>query len=261
MSTRRLDRITLSRYQALGRLYVRLHTHKWLPLSWEVGRPKLRAVQSRWFNIILVEYIIDANCSGYAMQTAIMDRQSLGQCKSTISPSETLSYFTAGTVGPWTMTSTVAGPSGATVVGIQLNGYNFGESIASSTSESSTPTPATNGSTPYTVSLVPTSTASSGLSSGAKIGLGVAIPLVVVGLCLVAGFLLYRRRNSKSPPVATTSAMEISRDDAKYDPTYGQMHQKYYQLPPSELHAPPPELPASQPVEPVYELGNSIHVR
>ncbi|XTI82751.1 hypothetical protein V2W45_1452867 [Cenococcum geophilum] len=107
---------------------------------------------------------------------------------------------TLNTAGGVTINSSTLTTATA-VLGIPIHGYNFAP--ITSTSSSSPPTST---STPTSIASPQNPSAHTGLSTGAKIGLGLGIPAVAILAALASFYIFHVRRNTR----ASTIPSEIS---------------------------------------------------
>ena len=73
--------------------------------------------------------------------------------------------------------------------------------------------------------IVPTSGSSGGMSTGAKIGIGVAVPIIVLSLLAIGAVLIWRKRKQKAKREQEPS------DDAEPFPELSSQEQKYQESP------------------------------
>jgi hypothetical protein len=121
------------------------------------------------------------------------------QCWSTVVPQE-LSFAVAVSPNLYTVTSTSVTTT-CMIFGVQVNGYIFPNPASTSSTTSTSSNPAGNTSSP---SITLSNAGSSGLSTGAKAGIGVgAVGVVIALVALGAAALLFRRkrRASNAAPV------------------------------------------------------------
>jgi hypothetical protein len=102
--------------------------------------------------------------------------------------------------GSWAPTTMTITGTGSVIHGVQINGWNFA-STSTSSGATQTPGPTVSGTSSSSSSgsggTDSTTGSNGGLSSGAKAGIGIAVAVGVVGICcMVAAFLLYRKRRN-----------------------------------------------------------------
>jgi hypothetical protein len=125
-----------------------------------------------------------------------------GQCWSGI-PAGELTYAQLSSQGVYTITS--ANFEAFSVGGVQVNGYIFKNTATSTTSKpSSTSNPT--GNSPSPTQSQPANKGDSGLSSGAKAGIGIGVALVALAAVIIGVLLIRRKRRgavtSTAPAVA-----------------------------------------------------------
>jgi len=144
-----------------------------------------------------------ANCVSRSYTFEVTkDSGTLGQCNSPLSVGQVLTYIDL-TSSLHTASATISA-EGASVYGVQLNGYVF---APSSTTSSSSSILSLATSTRPTVS--PTSSqrpSTGGLSTGARAAIGVGVSLAVLGLCALFVTLFCIRRYRKKAGASDTSA-------------------------------------------------------
>jgi hypothetical protein len=124
--------------------------------------------------------------SGYPLQNGEPGR-AVGTCLSTLTPGQTISYLADNR--PGVVTETVVINSSTSIVAIPFSGWNI---------DTSTSNP---------------SQSCSGLSTGAKAGVGVSAAIGAIGiLALICAFLLFRRR----PKVAQNNPAYPVQAEAKH---------------------------------------------
>jgi hypothetical protein len=132
-----------------------------------------------------------------------------------------LTYAQLSAPGTYTITSTNL-PAGS-IAGVQVNGYIFKNTALTSVSTLPTGTTATTpGSTsnPGGNAASPSPSppaANSGISSGAKTGIGVAVALVAVAALLAAAYLLRRKRRA----AAANRVMPADLSNVYHDAEHG----------------------------------------
>lgn len=173
--------------------------------------------------------------SGYQYLGTIYSAPTPSQCVSIATSGQVVTYI-GDSSGTWAQNKTTFGPSGGTIIGGQLNGYIFNDAVTTSSQSSTATTAVSTTASSNTIAQQTSSSASatgttnsgsSGLSSGAKIGLGVGVGLGAIGIAaLIAGFLLYRRSKAKgnhiTPGTETYEAnhfLEAPRPDGPSTPS------------------------------------------
>jgi hypothetical protein len=132
-----------------------------------------------------------------------------------------LTYAQLSAPGTYTITSTNL-PAGS-IAGVQVNGYIFKNTALTSVSTLPTGTTATTpGSTsnPGGNAASPSPSppaANSGISSGAKTGIGIAVALVAVAALLAAAYLLRRKRRA----AAANRVMPADLSNVYHDAEHG----------------------------------------
>ena len=154
------------------------------------------------------------NQSAYTFLGSFLGAATLGQCHSPLSVGQTIVGKSTDTAsGDWQDTTAVLISTGASVVAVHVNGFVFQAGVVSTAPGSASASTTQGGSTPTTSSVVASNTApgtsassspttasitpSTGLSSGAKIGIGVGVSLGFVGICCMITTIIMLKRRSR----------------------------------------------------------------
>ncbi|KAF2432640.1 hypothetical protein EJ08DRAFT_125819 [Tothia fuscella] len=135
--------------------------------------------------------------SGYDLRGGQPGRVT-GACQSTLTSGQVISYTASDPLSNWITTKTTV-TSSQYMNAVAMRGWNVGSSTTSSSGSASR----TSTGSPQSSSVSGTGKPSSGLSTGAKAGIGVGVALGVVGLlCLLAAVFLVKRKSKrqKGPP-------------------------------------------------------------
>lgn len=129
------------------------------------------------------------------------------QCFSRMTSGQSISFFVEATPRPTSLFTTTIGTNGGFLYAVPFNGYKIDQVSSSSSAVATTTTAGTAGAastSSSTASSTPANTSAvvahdTGLSSGAKIGLGVGVTLGVLGIiALIAAVFLLQRNKKKS---------------------------------------------------------------
>ena len=140
------------------------------------------------FQVILADTVFYSN---YTF-VQIVDQGSTGECSSELPADSVITYAVRNLAGRWLTTST----SYTTVTqawGIQINGYNIAPQITFSSATSTSATSSTVGTPPATNTPQP----SSGLSTGAKAGIGFGVAFWALALGALVVFMFAQRKRKR----------------------------------------------------------------
>ena len=149
------------------------------------------------FQIILADNVF---CSNYTF-LQIEDQGTTGECSSEVPAGMVITYAVRDLLESWFITST-SYTTATQAWGIQVNGYN----IAPQTTFSSTTSTSATSSTPSILATSSTIVAppatnipqpSSGLSTGAKVGIGVGVGFLALALGALIVFLFVQRKRKR----------------------------------------------------------------